>query len=56
VSYPIRPVTVRAVIPADATAVLDDVTDTRDDPEWCPNVDSAELVEGDGASAVSVFR
>jgi len=56
VTYPVRPVTVRAVIPADAIAVLDYVTDTRNDPEWCPNVESAELVEGDGASTGSVFR
>ena len=55
-SHSVRPVTVRAVIPADPTTVLSYVTDARNDPEWCPNVDSVELVEGDGTSVGSVFR
>lgn len=53
---PVRPVTVRAVIPAPPGEVLAFVADTRNDPEWCPNVESAELVEGDGVSPGSVFR
>jgi hypothetical protein len=55
-THPVRPVTVRAVIPAPPGEVLAFVADTRNDPEWCPNVESAELVEGDGVSAGSVFR
>jgi hypothetical protein len=55
-AHPVRPVTVRALIPADPDAVLAYVADTRNDPEWCPNVDSAELVSGDGVAVGSVFR
>ncbi len=54
-SHPVRPVTVRAVIPASADTVIAYVADTRNDPEWCPNVESAELVSGDGQSPGSVF-
>lgn len=52
----VRPVTVHAVIPGDTKAVMSYVADTRNDPEWCPNVETAELVSGDGMSAGSVFR
>lgn len=55
-SHPVRPVTVRAVIPEEPSTVLEFVADTRNDPEWCPNVETAELVEGDGVSPGSVFR
>lgn len=54
--YPVREVTASAVIPADPAAVFDYVADTRNDPEWCPNVESAELVSGDGTAVGSVFR
>jgi hypothetical protein len=46
--YPARPVTIAAHIPAPADAVIAFIADTRNDPLWCPNVDSVELVEGDG--------
>ena len=55
-SYPVRPVTCDAIIPAPPEMVLDFVADTRNDPLWCPNVESAELVSGDGVSVGSVFR
>ena len=55
-AHPVRPVTVRAVISGQPEAVLAYVADTRNDPEWCPNVDSAELISGDGSSPGSVFR
>lgn len=55
-SYPVRPVTRDAIIPAPPEMVLDFVADTRNDPLWCPNVESAELVSGDGVSVGSVFR
>lgn len=56
VSHPVRPVTVTAVVPAAPDVVLEFVADTRNDPLWCPNVESAELVSGDGTSIGSVFR
>ena len=55
-SHPVRPVRVQAVIPASIDTVIAYVADTRNDPEWCPNVESAELVSGDGHSPGSVFR
>lgn len=54
--HPVRPVTVRARISAPPTTVLEFVADTRNDPQWCPNVETAELVSGDGTSPGSVFR
>lgn len=56
VSHPVRPVTGKAVIPAQPAVVLDFIADTRNDPLWCPNVESAELVSGDGTSVGSVLR
>ncbi len=32
------------------------VSDTRNDPLWCPNVETVELVEGDGVEAGARFR
>ena len=32
------------------------ITDTRKDPLWCPNVDTAELVSGDPVDVGSRFR
>ena len=55
-THPVRPVRVRAVIPASVDRVIAYVADTRNDPEWCPNVESADLVSGDGHSPGSVFR
>lgn len=55
-SHAIRPVSASTVITADPAVVLDYVADTRNDPEWCPNVEAAELVSGDGGSSGSVFR
>lgn len=54
--HPVRPVTVSEHIPAPATDVLAFISDTRNDPQWCPNVDSAEMTS-DGSIAVgSTFR
>lgn len=56
VTHPVRPVTVTAVVPASPDVVLDFVADTRNDPYWCPNVETAELVSGDVGPAGSAFR
>lgn len=42
-TYPVRPVTVSMHIPAPAHEVIAFISDTRNDPVWCPNVDSAEM-------------
>jgi hypothetical protein len=54
--YPVRPVTVSEHIPAPASDVLAFVIDTRNDPEWCPNVDSAEMTSTGPIAAGSTFR
>lgn len=46
-----RPVTVAAMIPAEPATVLTYIADTRNDPEWCPNVESAEMTS-DGPIAI----
>ena len=54
--HPVRAVTVSAHIPAAPSEVLGFISDTRNDPRWCPNVESAELTS-DGSIAVgSTFR
>lgn len=32
------------------------VSDTRNDPVWCPNVESVEILDGDGVEVGSRFR
>lgn len=45
--HPVRSVTVEAVVPAPPDAVFAYIADTRNDPEWCPNVGEVSLVSGD---------
>ena len=56
VSYSIRPVTVSAIVSADPDNLFEFVSDTRNDPIWCPNVSSVEQVSGDGVAVGSEFR
>lgn len=56
VSYRARPVTVTARVPAPVDVVFDFVSDTRNDPLWCPNVSDVEQVEGSGVTVGSRFR
>ena len=51
-----RPVTVSATIPADPQSVLSYISDTRNDPDWCPNVESAEMTSDGPIGAGSTFR
>jgi len=51
-----RPVKVDAVIPAPPEVVFAFVSDSRNDPEWCPNVETVDLVEGDGIAVGTKFR
>jgi hypothetical protein len=55
-SYPVRPVTITARIPAGADEVFAFVSDTRNDPIWCPNVSAVFQIEGDGIAVGSRFR
>lgn len=55
-NYPVRSVTVTGSVPAPPDDVFALISDTRNDPEWCPNVESAELVIGNGVEIGSKFR
>jgi hypothetical protein len=46
-TYPVPPVSVSALIQAPPDVLFAFVADTRNDPEWCENVETVEMVEGD---------
>lgn len=46
-TFPLRPIKVSALIPAPPDVVFPFVADTRNDPRWCENVESVEMVAGD---------
>ena len=54
-AYQVRPVTVSAFVPASPEQVMALIADTRNDPLWCPNVDTAELVTGEPVETGSRF-
>lgn len=53
---PPRPVNVSFDVPADPATVLTFVSDTRNDPIWCPNVTNVTQIRGDGVALGSQFR
>jgi hypothetical protein len=53
--FPARPVTVAMHIPADPDTVFEFVSDTRNDPEWCPNVTDVRQTAGEGVAVGSRF-
>jgi len=53
---PLRPVEVSHHIPAEPPEVLAFVSDTRNDPTWCPNVTEVSQLAGDGVGLGSRFR
>ena len=55
-SYPLRPVEVSAHIKAPPDEVFAFVADTRNDPLWCPNVETVVQVDGNGISVGARFR
>lgn len=55
-SHTVRPVRVSALVPAPSDDVFAFVSDTRNDPEWCPNVTAVEQLAGDGVETGSRFR
>ena len=54
--HPVESVTVAEHIRAPAADVLAFISDTRNDPEWCPNVDSAEMTSNGPIAIGSTFR
>lgn len=54
--YRVRPIKVSAHIPAVPDEVFAFVADTRNDPLWCPNVETVELVDGEGVEVGARFR
>jgi hypothetical protein len=54
--HTVRSVTVSGSVPAPAPDVLAFVSDTRNDPLWCPNVESAEMVSDGPIGVGSTFR
>lgn len=55
-TYPVKPVTVSVRVQADPDDVFAFVSDTRNDPVWCPNVTGVSQTEGSGVSLGSRFR
>ena len=55
-SYPVRAVRVDAFVPAPPEKVFAFVADTRNDPRWCSNVDTAELMSKDEVAVGTRFR
>jgi hypothetical protein len=55
-TFPVRPVRVSARVPADPDELFAYVSDTRNDPQWCENVETVEIVEGDAIRPGARFR
>ena len=55
-NHPVPPVTISAHIPTAPDALFAFVSDTRNDPLWCPNVETVELLEGGGVEIGARFR
>lgn len=54
--FPIRPISVSFQISAEPDAVFTFVADTRNDPEWCPNVTGVRQVGGEGVEVGARFQ
>jgi hypothetical protein len=54
--HSVRPIMVSALVTAAPEEVFAFVSDTRNDPLWCPNVERVELVEGEGIAVGTRFR
>lgn len=52
----VRPVTVSIHVPADPDTVFEFISDTRNDPIWCPKVTDVTQVNGVGVGVGSSFR
>jgi uncharacterized protein YndB with AHSA1/START domain len=56
VTHPVRPIRVAAHIAAPPAEVFAFVSDTRNDPLWCDNVETVELVAGEDLGVGTRFR
>jgi uncharacterized protein YndB with AHSA1/START domain len=56
VTHPVRPIQVAAHIAAPPAEVFAFVSDTRNDPLWCDNVETVELVAGEDVGVGTRFR
>ncbi len=54
--HELRPVTVSTRLAVPAEVVFAFVSDTRNDPLWCPNVTDAIQTSGDGVELGATFR
>ncbi|HEU4318845.1 MAG TPA: SRPBCC family protein [Acidimicrobiia bacterium] len=55
-TYPVNPVAVSVVVPAPPDEVFSFVSDTRNDPVWCPNVTGMVQTAGSGVDVGSRFH
>lgn len=55
-TYPIKPVTVSVEVQADADEVFEFISDTRNDPMWCPNVTGVTQTSGSGVEVGARFH
>jgi hypothetical protein len=55
-SHAVRPVKVSAHVPVPPDRLFAFVSDTRNDPSWCPNVETVDLIEGEGVAVGTRFR
>lgn len=55
-NHPLRPVKVSAHIATPPDQLFELVSDTRNDPLWCPNVETVEMVAGSGVEVGTRFR
>jgi hypothetical protein len=55
-TFRVRPVTVSTYVPADPDSVFSFISDTRNDPIWCPNVTEVTQINGVGVGVGSAFR
>jgi hypothetical protein len=55
-TYPVGPIRVSAHIPAPADVLFAFVSDTRNDLQWCQNVERVEMVRGDTVGPGTLFR
>lgn len=55
-SYLVRPVTVSVFVSAPPDEVFTYVSDSRNDPDWCPNVGEVSQVAGNGVEVGARFQ